>query len=334
MPRKLRRRGDGAAAGPERGSPPGPPDDGRRSAVAPVDASVRHVDTAPEVLKEALKAFAALLANVTVLTALLVYFGWVRAEEHAARLGIDESLLGMTAQEYVLRSVGPVVLMVVAVCVSGLVWLAVEPHLRKAIQPRPDGSRRTGGTVLLRLMALSWLILPLAVRVLGELRPVLATILFPVSIGAGILLWYWTRAARLPAGSTTSTRSGLTWVLVAVLVLVCVFWTATNYAQNLGRQLADDFPGSLSRRPAVVVYSTTPLHLDGPGVVEHELPVESALPVENAVTYRYTGLRFVEHTGGRYFLVSDGWTRGYGVFFVLDDDTASTRFEFVRGTPP
>jgi hypothetical protein len=285
--------------------------------------------TTPEVLKEALKSLAALLANVTVLTALLVYFGWVRAEVHAARLGIDESLLGMTVQEYVLRSVGPVVLMIIAVCVTGLVWLVIEPHLRRATRPRPDGSRTWWGAALLRLLSFGWLLLPLLAWLLGEFRPVLATILFPASIGAGILLWLWARSVRRagqqPAGSTKD--SPLTTVLVGVLVVVCLFWSATNYAQDLGRQLADGFASSIERRPAVVVYSTTPLHLNGPGVVEQDLPAEEG------ATYRYTGLRFVEHTGGNYFLVSDGWTRRYGVFFVLPDDNESMRFEFVRGSP-
>ena len=46
----------------------------------------------------------AVLANVAVLTALLVYFGWTRSEVYNRRIGIDESILGMLTREYLLRS--------------------------------------------------------------------------------------------------------------------------------------------------------------------------------------------------------------------------------------
>lgn len=51
--------------------------------------------------------------------------------------------------------------------------------------------------------------------------------------------------------------------------------------------------------------------------------------VDGEVRYRYEGLRLLEHTGGRYFLISDGWTRRYGVLFVVPDD-GSLRLELVR----
>jgi drug/metabolite transporter (DMT)-like permease len=263
----------------------------------------------------------ALLANVTVVTALLVYFGWARAEAHAAALGIDESLLGMTVQDYVLRSVGPVLVMLVAACVLGLAWVAVEPRLERLLRPGPDRRARAGSVALL-LLSLSWLILPITVRLLGEVVPVWSTILFPASIGVGVLLWSYSHRIRAPGKPS---HRVLTDVCVGVLVLVCVFWTASNYATDQGRRLAAAFPGTLQRMPSVTVYSSQPLHLDGPGVHEQRLGTEQA-----GLTYKYTGLRFVEHTGGNYFLVSDGWSPEYGVFFVLPDNSESTRFEFTN----
>ena len=67
------------------------------------------------------------------------------------------------------------------------------------------------------------------------------------------------------------------------------------------------------------------MHLDGPGVVETELT-----PAEGGLRYRYTGLRLLEHTGAKYFLVSDGWTPTYGVVFVLPADDPTMRLDFVR----
>jgi hypothetical protein len=288
-------------------------------------------ETTPEVLKEALRVLSALIVNVTVLTALLVYFGWARAESHAAELGINESILGMSTQDYVLRSVNSVFVLILSVSVTGLLWLVTEPHLRRAVRPTADNGRRWWRVVLFRLLASSWLILPLLVVLLAiseRVSPPIAYILIPAAIVVGVLLWFWTRSLRSTGLPSTGRAShGMTAVFTWLLVIICAFWALTFYAEYEGKKLADGFPSDLAKQPAVVVYSTTRLHLNGPGVVEQ------VLPAPEGDTYRYTGLRFVEHTGGNYFLVSDGWSKEYGVFFILADDTPSTRLEFVRGGP-
>jgi len=45
------------------------------------------------------------LAPTTVITALLFYFGWAQTSALFGRLGIDQSALGFTVQDYMLRSV-------------------------------------------------------------------------------------------------------------------------------------------------------------------------------------------------------------------------------------
>jgi hypothetical protein len=89
-----------------------------------------------------------------------------------------------------------------------------------------------------------------------------------------------------------------------------------------------DWIDNLGRRPEVVITSDSRLHLDGPGVTEIRL--ENDPDDEGAARFRYTGLRMIEHTGGKLFLVPDGWTRQYGVVFVLRDDDSRLRFDYVR----
>ena len=279
--------------------------------------------------KELLRLAAGLLANITVLTALLVYFGWRRAETQAAELGIDESILGMSTREYLLRSVGPVLVLLVGIGAGGLVWLAIERRLTPVLRaPRPeDGSPHTAAALTLRLLGLSWLLLPVVVIGLGNIWPSPATVLFPVSIGVGVLLWLYARRCR-GSGDDLDRHEGRNWltaVLVGVLVLVTLFWTASNYAELLGRRLAADFAADVGALPGVAVYSESRIHLVGPGVGETVLPQD-----DGTSRYRYGGLRLLEHTGGKYFLVSDGWTKKYGVVFVLPDADASLRFDFVR----
>lgn len=296
----------GATAGEPATSPPAPP--------APPAAP------GSDVLKEAVKPVVALLANVTVVTALLVYFGWRRAETHADRLGIDESVLGMTTREYVLRSVGPVLVLLVGIAVSGLSWMALERRITPALTTPDTAAARLAVAAL----GLAWLILPGVVYLLGFVWPGTAFVLFPASIGAGALLWVYAARVRR-ASDDRSSRFALG--LVGLLVLVCLFWTASNYAEVLGDRLADDLVGNVDRLPGVVVSSERSLFLDGPGVDEVPLAADDE---DGALRYRYEGLRLLEHTGGRYFLVSDGWSPTYGVVWVLDSDDDSIRLDFVR----
>ncbi len=64
-----------------------------------------------------------LRANVTVLTALLVYFGWKRADTQATVLGVDESVFGLSTQDYLLRSVDALFLPIGIFAAAGLGWL-------------------------------------------------------------------------------------------------------------------------------------------------------------------------------------------------------------------
>ena len=306
----------------------------------PAPAATAPPAAAGDVLKEALKPVVALLANVTVITALLVYFGWRRAETHADRLGIDESVLGMTTREYVLRSVGPVLVLLVGIAVCGLAWVALERRLTPAL----EAGDTTATRLAVAALSLAWLLLPGLVYLLGFVWPATAFVLFPASIGAGALLWVYAsrlRAARRRADGRAAGDGGgdgesedegdsgsrFALAFVGLLVLVCLFWTASNYAEVLGDRLADEFVGNVDRLPGVVVSSEQSLFLEGPGVAEVALPGPAE---DGALRYRYEGLRLLEHTGGRYFLVSDGWTPTYGVVWVLEGDDDTLRIDFVR----
>jgi hypothetical protein len=281
---------------------------------------------------DVLKPLVALLANVTVVTALLVYFGWRRAETHADRLGIDESVLGMTTREYVLRSVGPVLVLLVGVAVCGLAWMSLERRLTPLLRHDPEAPVPTPIRLAMIALSLAWLILPGLVYLLGFVWPATAFVLFPASIGAGTLLGVYAgriRHDRHPNEDdhTEDGQSRFALAFAGLLVLVCLFWTASNYAELLGDRLADDFVDEVDRLAGVVVLSEQPLFLDGPGVDKDPLPGPDA---DGALQYRYEGLRLLEHTGGRYFLVSDGWTPTYGVVFVLDAHDDTIRLDFVR----
>jgi hypothetical protein len=267
----------------------------------------------------------AVLANVGVLTALLVYFGWKRSEVQSRRLGIDESILDMSTREYLLRSVRPVLLLLIVIAVVGLLWLLMDRWLvgRLHSNGQYDGILRWS----LRLLPAGLVLLPSTAWVAGFRWPATAFIAFPLCCVGGLLLVLYAFHLRqmmpgalpLPAG-----REALLRAFTAIIVGVGLFWTATNYAVVEGTELADSFLAELTKLPSVTVYSPERLHIDAPGAKEEPLP-----PKHSMYKYRYVGLRLLEHTGGHYFLVSDEWSPRYGVVVMLADGDP-VRLEFVR----
>ncbi|MGH3737076.1 MAG: hypothetical protein ACRDT6_15900 [Micromonosporaceae bacterium] len=274
----------------------------------------------------------AVLGNITVITALLIYFGWRRSETQAQRLGIDESILGMSTQDYILRSVGPVLALLVTVAVAGLIWLWAD----RLIVRRARAEHRTV-RIAVRVLAFGWLIAPGLVWLAGYVRAWRATayIAFPLAIAGGILLTmyagYLQRTLLDPDDDVPDTprHEALARGFAAVLIGTCLFWSASNYAQVLGGDLAREYAADVDAERAVkvVVYSPHRLHLTAPGVSEETLPAQ-----DSAYKFRYRGLLLLDHTGGTYFLISEEWTRDDGVVLALPDDV-KLRLEFVRGDP-
>ena len=75
----------------------------------------------------------------------------------------------------------------------------------------------------------------------------------------------------------------------------------------------------------MTVYTPQRLELEGDGVVERPLRGDDL-----AYRYRYSGLRLLIRSGGKYFLLPDSWTRGSGAAIVLAD-SPDYRFEFGVG---
>ncbi len=314
----ARRREPVAKAAP--GTASGPATGGSGEAPQPVG----------DVFRRAAAPMAGVLANVTVLTALLVYFGWRRSETQSQRLGIDQSILGLSTTDYLLRSIGPVLVLLVGVSGLGLAWVALDRRVAPWFAGGPGDPRRPpAARHVLRLLGFAWLALPLMVWLVGFVWPSPAYILLPVSLGIGALLLVYAAHLHYPTPGPEATAAEKQRVVVRaafalLLACVCLFWTASNYAEVLGVSLADGLAGDVDRLPAVTVYSEEPLYLEGPGVNE-----ESLGGGEGVLRYRYTGLRLYDHTGGRLLLVSDRWTPTFGVVYVLDDDEP-IRIDFVH----
>ena len=89
-------------------------------------------------LRATLRGIGSVVAPTSAVTALLYYFGWTRTTVQATRLGLDESLLGYSTQDYLLRSITSMLAPLVVGLIAILLGLALHAVLTAWIH-------RTGG---------------------------------------------------------------------------------------------------------------------------------------------------------------------------------------------
>jgi hypothetical protein len=253
-------------------------------------------------------------------TALLFYFGWRRSQAQADALGFDVSVLGMSPQDFMLRSIPVLFFPVAMLLVAGLGAVWAHTQLMGRIERRPATRGVLGLASVLRW---SWVILPaVGVTLVVVARP-LGDLLLPLFVTLGVLGGaYGTvlqrRAVRQPARTSLPVA-----LLVAALVSVLLFWQTERLARVVGEALAEQIGADVRGLTAVTVYSPRKLQL-GPEIEETRFPEP-----DSAYRYRYRGLRLLDHADGKYFLLPEGWTPDTARLIVVRDD-AATRVEFTR----
>jgi len=270
------------------------------------------------------------VAPTTLATGLLFYFGFARTRAQGAYFGIDTSVLGFSSQDYLLRSVDttfwPVSMILLLSLGAGLVHSAANRWI--------ETSRAPGRALRLGMALAAAGLVSFGFGLLNILwRPVVSAdrvFLVPMTLVLGVAATSYgaylaTRArwamSASPSAPTHHWPSRFHVGVLATLVILGLFWTVGDYADGVGRQRARALARNLSALPSVVVYSRTPLFLDGPGIEE------KALGRGRERLYRYSGLRLLIHAQDKYFLLPDGWTPQTGEAIVLPDAEA-VRFDF------
>jgi hypothetical protein len=112
--------------------------------------------------------------------------------------------------------------------------------------------------------------------------------------------------------------------LTLLILAFAVFWDTERIARVMGAGYPTQMAAEPTRLVAVTVYSPKDLHINAPGVVETRLGETDA-----AYLYKYEGLRLVQRSGNRYFLITDQWdVRHPRVLLLRESDTI--RLEFSR----
>ncbi|MDQ6798718.1 MAG: hypothetical protein M3011_12015 [Actinomycetota bacterium] len=263
-------------------------------------------------LRSTLRGVASVVAPASVVTALLYYFGWTRTNSEAKHLGLDDSLLGYSTQDYLLRSMSSLFTPLAVGVVAVLVGLALHAAL-VAWADRPvvgnDAERRRA--LLLRGLTVVLAVAAVTLLVLGALgsrvsRPTRFVSLFaPVSVTLGIVLaGYAAHVGRRfltfgHMGPPTPERNSLRLVsasLYLVLLFLSLFSAVAHYASVKGAELAVTVEQAVPSLPDVTLYSGKRLFLQPP-VEETELGPDSS-----SFRYRYTGLKFLFLSNAHYFL--------------------------------
>ncbi|MEV6271416.1 hypothetical protein AB0L64_29925 [Kribbella sp. NPDC051936] len=267
---------------------------------------------------------------LTIATALMIYFGWARSDTQAREMGLDVSLFGYTTRDYVMNSISTLYLPLLVL--AGLALGALAVHLRvdaalRRTEARP-ALRRAGRIALLSgLGAVAAAVV--AATVAGDTVDLVA----PLIVAAGtIVAAYGARLRTAATDKSAAAQRGAppVWyrafrlLLVGGVVTAALFWAVSDYATAVGRGYARQVQDNVRYLPRATVFSSTPLGLEAPGVVEEPI-VEGG----KTVHYRTTGLRLLVVSGGRAFLLPNGWRAGSGTVVVLPDND-EIRWQFSR----
>lgn len=263
------------------------------------------------------RAVGTLVAPVTLLTALLLYHGLTYSTYYWRYFGLDPTLLEITTQDHLARSVDALFVPLLGLAAIVLALLAghgIVDRLRARW-----GRRRAARAVVIVLLPFGVeLVLLGAVSIVWPLRTVVHFLVPPTAFGLGVLLLAYAAHVAAPAGSTRGAGpvAAPTRVLqaaaVSALVVLALFWATADYAAEVGQARARADLAELRSGAGLVVHSDRRLLLSGPGVEEVRCEADDA-----AHPYRYRGLRLLVRSGERYVLLPQGWSRADGAAIVL-----------------
>jgi hypothetical protein len=269
--------------------------------------------TAPEglPLRDALRALGLLVAPTTLVTALLYYFGRISSAAYFSYFAVQQSALGFSPTDYLLRSADPMVRPLVALAVVAMVAIAGHSVLMRLLR------RPRGRSIAWLPSAIALVGLLIFVQGVGGPMPVprqflpYAFLFPPLYLAAGLLLvtyGVFLRSQILAVSDGQESRaSQASWAtrsllaLVGLLTLFFLFVAVTRYAEAYGRTIAVQTGQHLFAQTSVVVYSSKSLSIEAKGVRE------DPLPAAGTYHYRYRGLRLLAWANSNYFLVPEGW---------------------------
>lgn len=267
------------------------------------------------------KILGSVVAPTTLLTALMLYFGWLHAYWFFHYFGVNFTALDLTPQDFLIRSADG--LFVPLTALAAVVLMAMWGY-RLGRGRLPVRARLAIRRALPILSAVAGIVL-VCVGLTAVVDPVPFESLLAVpglSLAIGVLLL--ASAARMsPAPQAPGPVALAEWAALFVLVSVGLFWAVGDYAGAVGTGRGHDVEASLPTLPDVVVYSAESLSLQVAGV--RETPCQNPAA---AYRFRYDGLKLVLQSGSQYFFLPANWTPVDGAALLVPRSDA-LRLEFL-----
>jgi hypothetical protein len=284
-------------------------------------------------LRTAVSVLTTLGPPLTIATALMLSFGWARSAAQARLMGLDESLFGFSTRDYVLRSISTLYVPLLAVAALALGWLALHQRVDRALQ-RPSSRpalRRAGRTAMVAgLLMVAGAVLSAILTRNQNPTPMVEPLVLAAGTATAAYGGWLAGVAGDPGAPSLAAppwQRALRVLLVGSVITLSLFWEMSSFAAVVGRGQALEIARTISRYPRATAFSATPLGIQAPGVREER--VAAGPGSEEAASYRTTGLRFLARSGGRMFLLHDGWTPRRGTVIVLPDNE-QVRWQFSR----
>ncbi|MDR7275775.1 hypothetical protein [Catenuloplanes atrovinosus] len=275
-------------------------------------------------LPEWIGTWGSVIAPVSVLTAVLFYFGYVSSRSQYEYFGVDVDAVGLGTQDYVMRSPQPLLVPLIVLTLLGAGLLAGHAAIRDRVTTatgRTMTIARAAGLTLLAAGALLLAGYPLAGR--WAYYPLVTPLL--LAVGGGLTGYLGHLRGAAPAHIARRAAR----VLIYVLVAASVFWGTATVAQWSGRGLAMNQARHLNDLPRVILDTKERLHLRDPTVQESALPAEE----NQTFRYRYRRLRLLVVGRERLFLVPEVWSPSNSTLVVPMDGSVRVQFQFQPHPP-
>jgi hypothetical protein len=268
-----------------------------------------------------LRLLAVIGSPVALGTALMFYFGWVRTRAEAQAFGYDVSVTGMSVQDFLLKSIYVLYVPLLVPLFAAILLVWVNNRLIRAADHRPDFRRSLSWFA--SALTVSWPIWAAVGLVLLLFVPPVRLFTIPASLTLALLCaLYGNRLWRHLNGHDRLSSPIRTLVLVALILTV--FWDTERIALAVGEAYAAQIESNPKQLVAVTVYSPKNLDITVPGVTPTRMNSR-----DSAYLYRYDGLRLLQFSDGRYFLISQSWDTAHRRVIVIPASD-EVRVEFSR----
>jgi hypothetical protein len=306
---------------------------------------------------------ATIAAPVTVLGALLFYFGYVSSASEYAYFGINVDTIGLSTQDYIMRSPQTLLVPLLALTLVSAAFLMLNGVVRRRIlaalspptSPSGPAERPAEQSDRIRYLARRSQIPGLALLAAG----VVLLFVYPyvrdwafyglvtpflIALGCAIIAY----AARIIAmlqrlgshqedrpadpaarGGASPLARRTTGVVIVLVIAASIFWATATVAQWSGRGLAQYAAVHFGSLPSIILDTRERLFLRDPGIEETQLPPSQG----QTFHYRYRGLRLLIEGQNRMFLVPGSWSASDSTLVVPLDGSVRVQFEF-RGQAP